>query len=310
MKLVLESREPETDLVCVFRFRAEVDGPLPGYESGAHIEFDLGKLGTRAYSLIDWPDGSDVYTVAVQREVDGEGGSRAMHGMEIGQTISVSEPKNDFPLDKSAPHTLLLAGGIGITPLISMATQLKAEGRTFELHFSARTASRMAFAEELKAAFGETVHLYFDDTTPLDLTELMQAQAVGTHVYICGPKGMIDAARTAASNAGIPADAVHVELFSSPDAQAGDTSFEVEIHDTGQVVSVASDQTIIEALEEAGLDVMYDCQRGDCGICQTDVISGTPDHRDVVLSDAEKASGKVMQICVSRAKSARLVLDI
>ncbi|MBG6178424.1 vanillate O-demethylase ferredoxin subunit [Labrenzia sp. EL_208] len=310
MKLFLESREPETDQIDVFRFRSKVDGPLPGYEPGAHIEFDLGPAGTRAYSLIDWPEATDLYTVAVQREDDGKGGSKAMHDLAVGQTVSVTEPKNDFPLEPDAPHSLLLAGGIGITPLISMATRLQSQGRSFALHYSARTSSRMGFADQLKSAFGEASHFYFDDTEPLDLSELMQAQTAGSHVFICGPKGMIDAARTAAAAAGIPGDAVHVELFSTPEVQTGDSAFEIEVHDTGQVVSVAPDQTIIEALEEAGLDVMYDCQRGDCGICQTDVISGTPDHRDVVLSDAEKASGKVMQICVSRAKSARLVLDI
>ncbi|MEM9631297.1 MAG: PDR/VanB family oxidoreductase [Pseudomonadota bacterium] len=310
MKLVLETIEPETDLVRVFGFRAEAGQQLPVYAPGAHLQFDLGPLGTRAYSLIDWPEPNSLLSVAVQREDEGEGGSRAMHELSLGQTISASEPKNDFPLVAQAPHVLLLAGGIGITPLISMATQLAAERRSFEIHYSARTSSRMGFAEKLKAAFDLAANFYFDDTAPLDLTALMSAQPSGTHVYICGPKGMIDAARAAAVTAGVAEDAIHVELFSSPESQTGDGAFEVEVHGTGQVVTVAPDQTIVEALEEAGVDVMYDCQRGDCGICQTDVISGTPDHRDVVLSDAEKASGKVMQICVSRAKSTRLVLDI
>jgi vanillate O-demethylase ferredoxin subunit len=308
--LVLESIEPETDQIRVFRFRGEAGAPLPAYEGGAHITFDLGPLGERDYSLIDWPEADELYTVAVQREEDGQGGSKAMHALNAGQSISVSEPNNDFPLVEDAAHVLLLAGGIGITPLISMATRLKLKDRSFELHYSARTASRMGFAGKLKAAFGDSTHFYFDDTDPLDLTALMKAQPSGTHLYVCGPKGMIDAARAAATDAGLQEDAIHVELFSAPQAQTGDTPFEVEIHSTGQVVTVASDQTIIEALETAGVDVMYDCQRGDCGICQADVISGTPDHRDVVLSDAEKASGKVMQICVSRAKCARLVLDL
>ena len=310
MKLVLESVEPETDQIRVFRFRAEADGPLPGYEPGAHVKFDLGPLGERDYSLIDWPEPDELYTVAVQREEGGQGGSKAMHAMSAGQSISVSGPRNDFPLAEDVPHVLLLAGGIGITPLISMATRLKSKDRSFELHYCARTASRMGFAGKLKAAFGGSAHFYFDDTGPLDLAALMQAQPSGTHLYVCGPRGMIDAARDAATAAGLAEEAIHVELFSAPRSQSGDAAFEVEVHSTGQVVTVAPDQSIIEALEGAGVDVMYDCQRGDCGICQTDVISGTPDHRDVVLSDAERASGKVMQICVSRAKSARLVLDL
>ncbi len=310
LKLVLESVEPETDLIRVFRFRAETGQQLPGYEPGAHVRFDLGSLGNRAYSLIDWPEPSDLYTVAVQREEDGEGGSKAMHALAAGQAISVTDPKNDFPLREDAPHVLLLAGGIGITPLISMATRLQAKDRSFEIHYSARTASRMGFADRLKAAFGEKAHFHFDDTAPLDLKALMASQPKGTHLYVCGPKGMIGAARAAATDAAFAEEEIHVELFTTSQAQADDAAFEVEVHSTGQVVTVAAGQTIIEALEDAGLDVMYDCQRGDCGICQTDVISGTPDHRDVVLSDAEKASGKIMQICVSRAKSARLVLDL
>ena len=292
------------------RFAAADGSALPAYEPGAHVDFDLGPSGTRSYSLIDWPQATGTLDVAVQREDAGQGGSKAMHGLAPGQTLTATGPKNDFPLDGNAGFSLLLAGGIGITPLISMATRLHASGQAFELHYSARTVSRMGFADCLKAAFGEAVKLYFDDAEPIDLAALMQKQSSGTHVYICGPKGMIDAARSAASDAGIPDNAVHVELFSSPEPLDGDASFEVEVHGTGQVVTVGQNQTIIEALEEAGLDVMYDCQRGDCGICQTDVISGEPDHRDVVLSDAEKASGKVMQICVSRAKSARLVLDL
>ncbi|MEL7527072.1 MAG: PDR/VanB family oxidoreductase [Pseudomonadota bacterium] len=310
MKLVLERVDRETDQISVFRFAAADGSDLPGYEPGAHVEFDVGPAGTRAYSLIDWPQGTGTFDVAVQREDEGQGGSKAMHGLSAGQVVTANGPKNDFPLSEKPGVSLLLAGGIGITPLISMATRLHAGGQAFELHYTARTASRMGFAESLKAAFGDAVKLYFDDADPIDLSALMRRQSAGTKVYICGPRGMIDAARSAASQAGIPDSAVHVELFSSPEPQGGDAAFEVEVHDTGQVVTVAPDQTIIEALEQAGLDVMYDCQRGDCGICQTDVISGEPDHRDVVLSDAEKASGKVMQICVSRAKSARLVLDL
>jgi vanillate O-demethylase ferredoxin subunit len=131
-----------------------------------------------------------------------------------------------------------------------------------------------------------------------------------THIYLCGPKGMIDAARTAAVSEGHPEDQIHIELFTSAATAEGDTAFEVEIADTGAVYTIPPGKTIIDVLEDEGMDLIYDCQRGDCGICQTDVISGTPDHRDVVLSDAEKASGKVMQICVSRAKSDRLVLDL
>lgn len=308
--LILDSAQNENPQVRVMRFRSASGNTLPDYTAGAHIEFDLGRIGKRAYSLVDWPVTSRYYTVAVQNEEQGEGGSQAMHALAVGQSISATEPKNSFPLQASNQPVLLLAGGIGITPMISMATRLQQQARPFELHYAARTASRMAFADALNDTFGANVSLYLDDVTPLDLPSLMHSQAPDTLVYLCGPRSMIDAARHAAIDAGINEGAIHVELFSTPETDGGDSAFEVEISQSGQVINVAADQSIIDALESAGIDVMYDCQRGDCGICQCDVVSGTPDHRDVVLSEAERASGKVMQICVSRALSTRLVLDI
>ncbi len=318
MKLILDQVVAESELIRVMTFRSASGDELPAYTAGAHIEFDVGSAGKRSYSLLDWPtarDGSTAgrpsgYTIGVQREDAGEGGSQAMHALNVGQTIEATAPQNNFALADGPEPVLLLAGGIGITPMISMATALQQQARSFQLHYSARNASRMGFAESLKTAFGDAVSFYFDDTNPLDLANLTGSLASDTKVYLCGPRGMIDAARSAAVAAGIDEESIHIELFTSVETQSGDTAFEVEISASGQVITVAADQTIIEALESAGIDVMYDCQRGDCGICQCDVISGTPDHRDVVLSDAERASGKVMQICVSRAKTPRLVIDI
>ncbi|RMF36600.1 MAG: oxidoreductase, partial [Alphaproteobacteria bacterium] len=194
-------------------------------------------------------------------------------------------------------------------PLISMASALAESGRPFTFHYAGRSAGVMAWLERLGALFGPALAPHFDDRTPIDL-QAVAAAARDHALYICGPKGMIDATRAAAEAAGIPPERIHVELFTTPASSSGDTAFEVELASDGRVIPVAPGQSIIEALEQAGVDLIYDCQRGDCGICQTGVISGIPDHRDVVLSEAERASGKVMQICVSRAKSPRLVLDI
>jgi ferredoxin-NADP reductase len=310
LKLILDQVLAETELIRVMSFRSVSGSALPDYTAGAHIEFNLGSAGKRSYSLIDWPSSSELYTIAVQYEKAGKGGSRAMHELREGQSIETTLPKNDFPLIDGPEPILLLAGGIGITPMISMATKLHQEARAFQLYYTAREASRMGFTDALTEAFDSAVSFHLDDRNSLDLTKLMRAQAPSTNVYLCGPRGMIEAARNAAIDAGISTDAIHIELFSTPEAKNDDDAFEVEISDTGQVITVAADQSIIEALESAGLDVMYDCQRGDCGICQCTVVSGIPDHRDVVLSDAERASGNVMQICVSRAKSARLVIEI
>lgn len=310
MKLILEKQEAITDFVRVMSFRSALTDKLPEYTAGAHIEFDLGTAGVRAYSLIDWPTASELYTVAVQLETAGEGGSQAMHALTVGQEINITPPKNNFELIGGEQPVLLLAGGIGITPLISMATQLQQQNRSFQLHYTARTAARMAFADDLTESFDDAVYIYRDDDNPLELTGLLSTHTSDTVLYICGPRGMIDAAREAALQAGLSEESIHVELFTSIEAQAADSAFEVEISATGQVVTVEADQSIIQALEAAGIDVMYDCQRGDCGICQCEVISGIPEHRDVVLSEAERTSGKVIQICVSRAKSERLVINV
>lgn len=309
LELVLEEVEDITARVRLFHFADPVGAVLPDYTAGSHVDFHLGKVGVRSYSLIDFPGQPDRsrYSVAVQREADGTGGSRAMHGLKVGDRVKVAAPANDFDLAPGNAPVLLLAGGIGVTPLISMASALKSQGRAFGFHYAARSDSVMAFAAHLRAHFGDAMTFWLDDRVPLDLGQLMAAQPKDTALYICGPRGMIDGARAAAEAAGITD--VHVELFTSP--QAGDdTAFEVEIKDSGQVFTIPPGRSIIDVLEDEGVDLIYDCQRGDCGICQTDVIDGIPDHRDVVLSEAEKASGKVMQICVSRAKSARLVLDL
>ncbi|RMH48658.1 MAG: oxidoreductase [Alphaproteobacteria bacterium] len=295
----------------VREFLLEPAGEAPArHAAGAHLDFDL-PVGRRSYSLIDWPDDAPgTLRIAVQREDEGAGGSRAMHALTPGARLSAEGPRNDFPLRDHDGPALLLAGGIGITPIISHATALAAADRPFALHYAVRSRTAAAYADRLAEQFGERLHLWPDDETPIDLPALMAAQGRGTHLYVCGPKGLIEAARAAFTAAGHDDGAVHFELFASEAAQAGDQPFEVEIASTGQVFTIPPGRTIIEVLEEAGIDLVYDCQRGDCGICQTGVIAGTPDHRDVVLSESERAGGKVMQICVSRAKTPRLVLDL
>ncbi len=311
--LIVDSVRAETDRIKTITLRAENGSALPPHSAGAHLKFDLGALGTRSYSLIDWPGDprpAPHWRIAVQCEESGQGGSMHMHALRPGDVLRAQSPANDFPLGDHDGPALLLAGGIGITPLISMATALSETGRAFALHYSARSRGGMGFADALSQVFGSHVTFHYDDETPLDLATLFAGIAPATHLYVCGPKSMIEAARAAANAAGMPDTQIHFELFTTPQPQEGDTAFEVEIASTGQVFTVPPGRSIIEVLEDGGLDLIYDCQRGDCGICQTEVLEGTPDHRDVVLSDAEKAEGKLMQICVSRAKSAKLILDL
>jgi len=311
-KLRVEHVETVSDRISMFTLVAVDAGALDGFAAGAHLDFDLGAAGTRSYSLVAFtgPEPAPgAYRIAVQREDAGQGGSRAMHALAPGDHVTVTAPKNDFRLHDGPAPALLIAGGIGVTPVISFAGALTARGTPFAFHYATRSADLCAFRPRLEKRFAGSLTLWFDDRNMIDLDRIIGGAAPETHVYCCGPKGMIEAVRERAEAAGLPRDQVHFELFSSPAPHDGDRPFEIEIAD-GRVFTVPAGKTIIEVLEEGGVDVMFDCTRGDCGICQTDVISGEPDHRDVVLSDAERAAGNVMQICVSRARSARLVLDI
>jgi ferredoxin-NADP reductase len=315
VKLKVASARMLTDAVRELVFVRSDDGGLAGYAPGAHLKFQL-PAGERSYSLIDFEpvstdSGTSRYRFAVQLERQSTGGSRQMHDLAPGDEVLVSQPGNDFPLVPNKP-ALLIAGGIGITPMISMATALSAQGIPFRFHYACRTSAAMAYRQELERAFGDHLALHFDDQpdTALNLQNLAASVGADEHVYVCGPKGMIEAVKSAMEAAGIAPDRIHFELFTSAAAQTGDVAFEVEVHATGEVFTVPPGKTIIEVLEAGGVDLIHDCLRGDCGICKTDIIDGIPDHRDVVLSDSEKAEGKVMQICVSRAKSARLVLDL
>lgn len=302
--------DPAADMIRCLELTSDT-GALPGWTPGAHVEVALPDGGTRSYSLIDntgdWAAPTR-YRLGVRLEPQGKGGSRHMHGLAVGDRVRVSAPKNGFALDATQAPALLVAGGIGVTPLVSMAAALARSGRDWRMIYAARNRAALAFADEVA---GDRLALHLDDVAggPADLGPAIRAAAPGTHLYVCGPRPMIDAARAHAEAAGFTPDRIHFELFEAAAPVAGDQPFEVEIND-GRVFTVPSGQSIIQALEAGGLDLIYDCQRGDCGICRTDVRAGTPDHRDVVLTEAERASGKVMQICVSRAKGGRLVLDI
>lgn len=314
LKLCVTSSREIAQRVREIVLAAPDGAALPPFSAGAHVEIHLPDGTTRPYSLVDL-DGTashpESYTLGVLLEAESTGGSRYMHGLQPGDTVTISAPKNSFALTESQAPVLLVAGGIGITPIASMATALKGAGRPYRLIYAGRSARAMGFADQLAAHHGTGLTLHCDDTEgcALPLEPLLKA-AKGSHLYICGPRGMIEAAREIAAANGFAPDAVHFELFEQAAPQAGDQPFEVEIASTGQVFTVPADKTIIEALEDEGVDLIYDCQRGDCGICQTGLLEGEADHRDVVLTEAERESNTLIHICVSRARSARLKLDL
>lgn len=311
LKLKVRSYVAETPFIRSLVFGVE-DGVVPPWQAGAHLRVALPNGGDRPYSLMALPAlPEDALALGVLREEASTGGSQFMHALKVGDVVKASAPVNNFHLHEGTAPALLFAGGIGITPVLSMAAELAARGNSYRLHYAGRTQGLLAFLPQLQEICADALSVHYDsDESRLDIAAALGDAAASTHVYVCGPSGMINAVKTGALAAGVSVDRVHYELFKSEQPSSPDRPFEVKIRSTGQVVAVAAGQTIIQALEAAGLDVLYDCQRGDCGICQCGVIEGIPDHRDVILSDDEKASNKVMQICVSRAQSERLVLDL
>jgi vanillate O-demethylase ferredoxin subunit len=267
----------------------------------------------RPYSLCNDPLDAAHYRLGVLRDAASRGGSVAMHDLvKEGDVLSISEPRNNFPLH-SAPHSVLLAGGIGITPLLCMAQRLAATGASFEIHACNRSLARSAFVGELQA-FGERFQLHLDDgeaAQKLDLPAVLQASPAGSRLYVCGPTGFIDFVVNTAKSQGWPADQVHLEYFgAAPQDTSGDGSFEVRIASTGKSYTIAADQTVSAALQAHGVDILVSCEQGVCGTCITRVLEGECDHRDMYFTDEEKALNDQFTPCCSRAKSAVLVLDL
>lgn len=291
-----------------------VDGAqLPAFSAGAHIGLHVpidGRMQRRAYSLVNAPDHTGHYEIAVQLEASGSGGSRWVHALTTGAELEVSAPRNDFPLDAATEDALLIAGGIGITPILAMARTLKASGTRYALHYAARDAASMAYRTDVLAMPATTCWL--DGGEPrngMPLAATIGAPQAGRHLYVCGPRPLIDAVLAQAAALGWPDTQVHSELFTAAQDTTGDTGFEVLLKSSNLTLKVAAGTSILDAMIDAGLDPLYDCRRGDCGVCTTQVIDGTPDHRDICLSGADRARGDFCP-CVSRARSSRLVLDL
>ncbi len=319
---VAEARELNP-LIRLLRLRAEDGRALPGFAAGAHIRVQVslpdGKTDWRHYSLINFATARNAtnapteYVIAVRKEAEGRGGSRFMHEqLKAGDTLAVEAPKNDFPLHTGPGGTVLVAGGIGVTPLATMAARRRAEEAPVRMHYAGRSRDLMAFLPELQALLGDALHVHADAEAgqPLDVDALLDGVPAGDRLYVCGPKVMLDAVLARTQARGWEHDRVHFELFTEPAAEAGDQPFEVELAQSGQRFIVRADQSILDCLIDNGCDPMFDCKRGECGVCAVPVLEGEIDHRDYVLTAREKAQGNVIQICISRAKGERLVLDL
>ena len=308
-------------LIRQLRLRSIDGAVLPGFSAGSHVRVQVelpDGSDFRHYSLVNLlPDGAAFdapreYLIAVRREDEGRGGSRFLHRVQSGACLSVAPPKNEFPLREHAGAAVLLAGGIGVTPLASMAAQRVAGRAPVRMIYAGRSRSLMAFVPELQALLGDGLQIHADDEAgePLDVELVLDACRADDQLYVCGPKAMLDAVLKRTQARGWTSERVHFEVFAAPAVTGTDHAFEVVLAQSGRILRVPADRSILDCLIDAGYDPMFDCKRGECGVCVATVLDGEIDHRDYVLSDREKREGKVMQICVSRCKGKRLVIDM
>lgn len=317
LSLIVEvkARHDEARDIVTFELADPHGRPLPAFSAGAHLDVQVKSGLIRQYSLCNHPEERDRYLIGVLRDPASRGGSVAMHEeIQVGDLIQISAPKNHFPL-KPAARTLLLAGGIGITPLLCMAERLAHTDAEFELHYCTRSPERTAFRERIATSgFAERVHFHFDDGVAeqkLDLEALVATPDPDARVYVCGPTGFIEAVLTACKAAGWPSERLHTEYFAGAVTDtADDDSFEVKIASSGASFSVPADKTVHQVLAENGIEIMVSCEQGVCGTCLTRVLEGEPDHRDLYLDDDEHAANDQFTPCCSRAKSKVLVLDL
>lgn len=305
-ELVVERREFAANGVVALTLRHPLGEDLPAWEPGAHVDVVLGPELERQYSLCGDPADRSVWRIAVLREPDGRGGSAHVHE-QVGQgdKVRVRGPRNHFRLE-SAPRYRFVAGGIGITPILPMLAAAEAAGAEWTLLYGGRTRNSIAFTGEL-GRYGDRVTICpQDETGLLDLGSVLDDLPEGTLVYCCGPGPLLDAVEERC-----PAERLRVERFSPKAQETGENGeFEVELAQSGRTVTVTPDVSVLDAVRAAGVEVLFSCTEGTCGTCETDVLDGTPDHRDSVLSAEEQQSGETMMICVSRCRGKKLVLDL
>jgi ferredoxin-NADP reductase len=288
-----------------------LDGkPFPAYEPGAHIDVHLPNGIIRQYSLIEADPDPARYTIGVKRDPASRGGSRYVHDeLRVGKSFQISAPRNNFSLVENASHVILFAGGIGITPIWCMVQRLAKLGRSWKLYYACRSRSDMAFLQALEAMTSSQFH--FDDESEgkfLDVAAIIAATPKDAHLYCCGPTPMLKAFEAATAN--WPRDHIHIEYFTPKQEAAKTGGFVVELARSRQEFVIPEGKSILQVLLDAGVDVDYSCELGICGACEQRVVSGTPEHRDAILTEEEQASNTKVMICCAGCKSERLVLDL
>ncbi|CAE6791814.1 Carnitine monooxygenase reductase subunit [Paraburkholderia domus] len=290
---------------------------LPAWEPGSHIDLHLGQGITRQYSLCGSYADTSTYEVAVKREAESRGGSKIVHeALRVGSELTISAPRNHFTMSDEAGHSLLVAGGIGITPIISMARQFHDRDHTFELLYFTRSETHTAFRDELaNGPLNASCRLLFGqerDAVEETLDNALRKRRDGGHLYLCGPQPFMDTVRMVAARHGWPDDAVHLEYFAAAPSSDTEpkTSFDLKLARSDKTFTIPADRTIVDVLREHGTDVETSCEQGVCGTCVVKVLEGSPDHRDCFLTAQEHARGDCMAVCVSRSHSKLLVVDL
>ena len=305
---------PLNELVTRFEFKRTDEGLLPTFSGGAHILVEMRDGETpriNPYSLMSDPMDQNTYAISVRRDDEGRGGSLYMHNkLHVGDEMIISNPVNLFSLDLRAKKQLFIAGGIGITPFMAQIKQMERLGGHWELHYTCRSKALGSYVDDLTSQHPNEVYVYYDDHEQrINLAALLDGQPIGTHIYVCGPKGMIDWVRSSAATLGWPRESIHYEEFLSP--QPG-KPFEVKLAVSNIIIHVGGQESLLEALERNGIDAPYLCRGGACGQCETRVIDfvGNFIHNDHWLDDVEHASGEKIMLCVSRFEGKTLVLDL
>ena len=318
MYLMISSVSNETASIRSYSLvKASTGEPLPEFSAGSHITVRVTGDMRRQYSLANTPGSSDHYLISVLKEQEGRGGSQWIHdNWKVGDIIETEGPANNFKLDETAGPVILIAGGIGITPILSMARRLEQIGTEYHMYYCARSVEETAhYNAIMNSTLSENVTFIHDMGTSegrLDVHTLLRDPKDGCHVYVCGPLGLVDAVKDATQD--WPVGTVHHELFGADPkvkrTHEDDTEFTVTLGSTGEAFAVPADRSIMQVLAENGVTVPKLCEEGYCGSCLTPVLSGKPDHRDTVLTQAEQDNGKLMALCCSRARSENLVLDL
>lgn len=314
--VVISKKYADAIDVAVFELSAPEGQSLPPFSAGSHVDVYIRDGLVRQYSLCNDPAECHRYVIAVLRSADSRGGSRALHELaEVGMPLRISEPKNHFALAPAVPHSLLLAGGIGITPVLCMAERLATTSASFELHYCARSRTRAAFLKRIVASsFSDRASCYFDDEPgrPFAVDNVLARTRVDAHLYVCGPVPFMRQAVRAARARGFADSQIHFELFAAEPAPAAAPAceFRIKIASTGHVYPIPPDLAVVDALAQYGIDIPVSCCQGVCGTCITRILEGIPDHRDSFLTDQEHARNDQFTPCCSRSKSSLLVLDI